>query len=193
MALLIPVLLGLLAWGIWLYEIVHVVGWMSLDWLTLPLYSVYIVTGITVASYLAPILLWSKAKWYVMLACIVGMYLAAYGGYYLGRMMFTQLYAGVTDSKHVLDVWALFFIVLMVSAVFFFLKQYFLFKSGQFHVLTLMAVFISVIPASLATIEWFPGFGNSVGFVDAVKMGYPMFWVNLMLGWTAYAMVRKLI
>lgn len=193
-ALTIPILLGILAWGIWLYEIVNRVGWESANWLRVPLCSVYIITGITVVSYLAPILMWSKAKWYVMSACILGMYLAAYGGYYFGRYLFTQLYLKqFSDKTHVMDVWALFFLVLAVSAVFFSLKQYFLFKSGQFHILTLMAVFISVIPASLATVEWFPGFGSTIGFIDAVKMGYPMLWVNILLGWTAYAMVRKLI
>jgi hypothetical protein len=57
----------------------------------------------------------------------------------------------------------------------------------------LVAVFITVVPASLATVEWIPGFGNGITFVDAVKMGYPMFWINVLLGWTAFAMVKKAI
>ena len=97
------------------------------------------------------------------------------------------------EDKHVWHVWILIIIVTVVAAAFFYLKEWYLYKSGRFHIMTLVAVFISVVPASLITIEWFQGYGNAVTFVDAVKMGYPMLWVNIFLGWTAYAIVNKVI
>jgi hypothetical protein len=192
-ALALPLFLGVVAWGVWLYEITQIVGWAGLEWLRVELYSVYVITGITVLSYLLPIFMWSRAKWYWNLTCFLGMYLAGLGGYWSGRYLLTQLYSRIPHEHHISQLWALFLVLLIVSSVFFFLKQYFLFRSGSFHVLTLMAVFIAVVPASLGTVEWFPGFGSMHSFVDAVKMGYPIFWVNLFLGWTAYAMVKKLI
>jgi hypothetical protein len=169
------------------------VGWKSLDWLRVPLYSVPIVAGLVVASYLLPILMWSKAKWSIILACTASMYAAAFGGYWAGKFLFMALYSRAASEKHVWHVWAMILLVTVVAAIFFFLKQRFLFKSGRFHILTLVAVFITVVPASLATVEWIPGFGNGITFVDAVKMGYPMFWINVLLGWTAFAMVKKAI
>lgn len=192
-ALLLPLLLGVGAWGIWIYEMTQVVGWHGLEWLRVELVSVYVVTGISVLSYLLPIFMWSRAKWYWNLVCFLGMYAAGLGGYWMGRYLLVRLYSRVPHDHHIMHLWALFFVLLVVSSVFFFLKQYFLFKSGSFHVLTLMAVFIAVVPASLGMVEWFPGFGSMHSFVDSVKMGYPVFWVNLLLGWTAYAMVKKLI
>jgi hypothetical protein len=59
--------------------------------------------------------------------------------------------------------------------------------------MTIVAVFISIIPASLISIEWIKGFATSVSFVESVKMGYPLFWLNVMLGWVSYAMVKKII
>jgi hypothetical protein len=38
------------------------------------------------------------------------------------------------------------------------------------------------IPLSLITILLIPGFGHQTGWIDAVKMGYPVFWVTVLLG-----------
>jgi hypothetical protein len=59
--------------------------------------------------------------------------------------------------------------------------------------MTIVAVFISIVPASLISIEWVKGFASTESFVDAVKMGYPVFWLNTLLGWVSYAMAKRII
>jgi hypothetical protein len=56
-----------------------------------------------------------------------------------------------------------------------------------------MFAFVSVIPASIISVEWLVNFGNASSFVDAVKMGYPFLWINIFLGHIAYLMVKKII
>ena len=97
------------------------------------------------------------------------------------------------DETHVIYVWYLIFVVSIVAVFFYYVKQFLLFKSEIFHIMTIIAVFISIIPASLISIEWVKGFAVIESFVEAVKMGYPIFWLNVLMGFVSYAMVRKII
>ena len=193
-ALTLPFVFGLLSWAAWLAEIVYGIGWKSLDWLWEELASVYFVTALAVMSYLSPILLFSRqTPWTTILLCFSGMYISSLAGFFGAKNVFFTLYSKIPPSEHIGLVWSLFFITLGVAAAFFYLKQIYLFKSHSLHVLTLMFVFLSVIPASIITVDWLPGLGNASSFVDAVKMGYPVFWINVLLGQTTYAMVRRWI
>ena len=192
-SVLIPLLFGVLSMIVWLIDIFNNVGWNSLIWLNHHLLSVYIITALTVGSFLFPILLKTNAKLHTIVFIVFALYIIALCGFFICKYLFIELYAEMPEDKHVWHVWILIIIVTVVAAAFFYLKEWYLYKSGRFHIMTLVAVFISVVPASLITIEWFQGYGNAVTFVDEVKMGYPMLWVNIFLGWTAYAIVNKVI
>lgn len=193
-ALGLPVFFAFCSWLIWLAEIVYGIGWMSLAWLRAELASVYVVAALAVGSYLSPIVIYSRqTPWPTYLFCFTVLYISSLAGFFLSKNVFFALYSRIAVSEHIWQVWMLFFISGLVSAVFFYVKQIYLFKSHGLHVFTLMFVFLSVIPASLITIDWFPGLGKSSFFVDAVKMGYPAFWVNILLGQCSYFLVRRWI
>lgn len=193
--LIIPILLGTLSIAIWLYEINSIVGWNSLDWLSQELYSVYIITFLAVASYLLPSAKISNVSTTKVLACGITMYLAAIGAFVLARGVFYDLYSRVPESINAStwSIWKLFGIVSLVAVVFFLLKQWFLDATDRFHILTLVVALIAVVPMSLISVEYVPGFGVDDHFVDAVKMGYPVFWTNVLLGVTSFLMSRKII
>ena len=46
----------------------------------------------------------------------------------------------------------------------------------------ILLAILSVYPLCVFTVKMFPGYGNGNNFVDAVKMGYPYFWIVLLMG-----------
>ncbi|MCP4437335.1 MAG: hypothetical protein GY810_00010 [Aureispira sp.] len=192
---LMPLFLGSLSLLIWLYEINSIIGWNSLEWLNQELYSIYIITLLVVISYLLPIAKISQVGMARVLVCGLTMYGAAIGGFILARGVFYDLYNKIPESinHYAWSIWKLFAIVLLVAIVFFLLKQWLLDATDRFHILTLIVALIAVVPMSLITVEYIPGFGVEDHFVDAVKMGYPVFWINVLLGITSFFMSRKII
>jgi hypothetical protein len=192
-ALSIPVLLGTVSVLLWLSEIIHLIGWFGIEWIVVDLKSVYIITLFAVLSYVLPILIFIKVKTGKVFLSIVLLYIFSLLGYFATKEIFRQLFDKIGYDTHVLYVWLLIFDVTLIAAIFYYTKQYFLFKSERFHLMTIVAVFISIIPASLISIEWLRGFASTESFVDSVKMGYPVFWLNVLLGWVSYAMVKRII
>jgi hypothetical protein len=191
--LFLPILFGFFSMLIWLIEIRSFIGWDGISWINTDLKAVYIVTLFAVLSYLFPILITCKPKRRIVFISILLLYFFSLFGFFVSKWIFGQLYTKIGDETHVIYVWYLIVTVTLVAAVFYFVKQLLFFKSEFFHIMTIVAVFISIIPASLISIEWVKGFATSVSFVESVKMGYPLFWLNVMLGWVSYAMVKKII
>jgi hypothetical protein len=192
-AILVPIILGISSLGMWLTDIRVYIGWEGIEWIKRELKSVYIITLFIVLSYVLPIVIISKPKWSNSLICIVLLYVFSLISYFVSKWIFKQLYTKMGDETHVVYVWYLILVVTIVAGIFYYLKQFLLFKSEIFHVMTIIAVFISIVPASLITIEWVKGFSVIESFVEAVKMGYPIFWLNVLLGLVSYSMARKII
>jgi len=192
-ALIIPVFLGMASLAIWLTEIRYFVGWNGIEWIRTDLKSVYIATLLAVCSYILPVVIISKPKWPNAILSIILLYIFSLFSYFISKWIFKQLYIKMGDETHVMYVWYLIFVVTIVAVFFYYVKQFLLFKSEIFHIMTIIAVFISIIPASLISIEWVKGFAVIESFVEAVKMGYPIFWLNVLMGFVSYAMVRKII
>jgi hypothetical protein len=192
-ALLVPILLGIASLAMWLTEIRVYIGWEGIEWIRRDLKSVYIITLFIVLSYVLPVVIISKPKWFNSLISIVLLYVFSLISYFVSKWIFKQLYTKMGDETHVVYVWYLILVVTIVAGIFYYLKQFLLFKSEIFHVMTIIAVFISIVPASLITIEWVKGFSVIESFVEAVKMGYPIFWLNVLMGLVSYSMARKII
>ncbi len=192
-ALFIPLLLAGAALLLWLNEIFIKTGWKSTKWIDYPFLSVYIISFLTVFAYLLPIIIFKKVKIINLSLSFLTIYIASIWGYFSSKSIFVKIYDKIEEDTHLVYIWSLFLIVCIVSSVYFYSKQFLLYKSDRFHVMTLVIVFISVIPASLITVEWIPGYGNNITFIDSVKMGYPIFWLIVMLGFTSFLMVKKLI
>jgi len=192
-ALLVPILLGIASLAMWLTEIRVYIGWEGIEWIRRDLKSVYITILFSVFSYVIPAVIFVRPKWLNTLLCIFTLYFFSLLSYFVSKWIFKQLYIKIGEESHVFYVWLLIVTVTIVAIIYYYVKQFLLFRSERFHVMTIVAVFISIVPASLITIEWFKGYAVIESFVDAVKMGYPLFWLNVLMGWVSYAMVKKII
>ncbi len=57
--------------------------------------------------------------------------------------------------------------------------------------LLLLLAFLVTPFLSMVSIKIWPGFGTGTDWVDAVKMGYPVFWTTLTLGLTGFLIKLK--
>ena len=55
-------------------------------------------------------------------------------------------------------------------------------KNKKINVLFITLLLLLIIPLSLLTIQIYTGFGHGTDWIDAVKMGYPIFWTTMFLG-----------
>lgn len=187
--LLLPVLLSLAAWGLWLYEINYVKGWYGLTWLDGSLFSPYYITALVVLSFLLPFILNKIRETRFFISAFVLLYIISWICYVGGKLVCYEMYARFVGS-YPGELRALF-----ISSALLFLACGLGYRFVTHKLITPLqkrkAVYLSfslilVIPLSLLTVYLFPGFGDGKDWIDAVKMGYPVFWVTIILGYSGY-------
>lgn len=178
--------LSLIANIIWLIEIKYFIGFESLQWLKQPLYSPYICTFFVTLALLLPAYLTTKNIRKLVAPGLL-LYLASIVFYNLGsyyvRLPYTSLGVSGTNSLtiSVYLVGGLFLTSLFSFCVWLiFSKLTSPLKKVVILYITLAT--ICIVPLSLFSITLFPGFGSQTNWVDAVKMGYPVFWATCIMG-----------
>ncbi|BDS11404.1 hypothetical protein [Aureispira anguillae] len=168
----ITLFLGLMANGLWLYEIKVIIGWSGLKWLNYEHKSIFIINALVNLAYCIP--LWNnelvrKEKKSKLLA-LFALYCCTLLAYY--------------STKLVLFYWMFPFLSITVSTPF----LIYLFSSKLIHpikktaiIFLTMGILFAIFMSSF-TLDYIPGYGGTSGFVDATKMGYPYFWITIMMG-----------
>jgi hypothetical protein len=187
----IPVVFGVLSLITWRYY--PNLGTTNNSWIERNSFTVFVIVLFTSCSLLNSFLIWKRCSFVVYLLCISLAYSTSIIGFFISKKLFILLYDKAVYESHVLYVWMLIIVVGLVSLSFYLIINYFIKSLRPFHIFTFIAVFISVVPASLITVDWFPDHGGMKTFINSVKLGYPMFWINLLLGWTTYALTKRMI
>ena len=196
-ALALPLVAAALAWLSWQISLDFGQKKAETLWLYQTMPAVYLITGLSVFAFLVPSLIFGSQSskieiLFVGLAC----YAIALLGFFVAKTSLYQVHLGLfprTGWHKGYLIGKLFLVLILVSWVFFSLKQRFLFQSSRVHLLCLIFALISVIPASLISLEWGLNWTEGQRFVHAVQMGYPFFWTPLFLGLLSYCMIKKLI
>jgi hypothetical protein len=94
---------------------------------------------------------------------------------------------------HLLYVWTLIVSIVLFSGIFYLFKILVIERTNFFHMFTFMAVFISLVPTTYAMGDLFYLWLPQKGFLGLIKFGFPAFWINILIGWTNFAIVKKLI
>ena len=177
----------------WLFEIVVIKKWASLNWLKPPLYAPYAIALLTTIAYLAPIQLHYRASRFNWYSAVAGLYFFSLAEFYAGKQLCYALYSRywiITKIDLAIGCTAigLLFAGLAVAC---YLSSKQLNRGISYRPILANAVlFICVIPLSLLSIKLIPGYGASSGWIDAVKMGYPAFWITILLGVAALRTIR---
>ena len=193
--LITPILVGAVCILIWWYELHQVIGWQGEKWLRNDLRGIYVITFLIVATFLLPLVveLRMPAMWggiYTVLLYITGI-----TAFFVARHVFMILYTKgliMGDERLIAySIWKLLGIVIIVAIVFFIPMRHFHKTTDGMHVITIMVALISVVPASIICVENLPLWDSQIAFMDAVKVGYPVFWVPIFLGLLSTASAKE--
>ena len=165
---------------------------MRQDW-----WSIYPIIALVVAVFLWPLGKAWAIPWPWMLLYVIVLAGSSWGAYHTTRSIFHTLYAEGLMVGHnqviTASIWKLFGVVLVVAAIYFIPLWQFHHSTDRLHLLTLVEAFILVIPCSLISLEWLSLGQVPHTFLDAVRWGYPFFWIPVFLGWVAVATAREWI
>ena len=177
----------------WLFEILVIKKWASLNWLKPPLYAPYAIVLLTTLAYLAPIQLHYRASRINWLISVGGLYLFSLAEFHAGKQLCYALYSRywiITKIDLAIGCTAIGLLFSGLAAACAFSSRQLNRKISYKPIFVNAVLFICVIPLSLLSIKLIPGFGAGSGWIDAVKMGYPAFWITILIGVAALRTIR---
>ncbi len=193
--LIVPIVAGIIGLLMWWYELHELIGWQGMKWIRQPITSVYIIPFLIVLAFILPmrIELEMPIGWTILYIGLL--YGASLGAYFLAKQIFYTLYTrgliGGDNGIITLSIWKLMATVILLSIIYFIPMRHFHKTTDGMHILTIMVAIISVVPASLICVEQFPLWTRGTAFIDAVKLGYPIFWMPIFLGWLSTAAAKE--
>jgi hypothetical protein len=184
-AILIIFILSAVGMGLWLYEILKIKGWYSLTWLSEQLYSPFIATLFAVFAFMTPFVVCKQTTAKKIIFSTIILYVISILCFSVGKDLCYALYGRFYFWKTqdiVLYLSTGIILFPSLGIIYWFVTNQFIKKNKKINMLFITIFIIGVIPISIFTIELNKGFSTQSGWVDVVKMGYPIFWITMALG-----------
>lgn len=195
--LIIAILIGFVSNFIWLYEILTIKDWQGLNWLNGYMYSVIMIIPLTMCSYIFTIRAYQKIPIKNILISFFGLSIVSWISFEMAREFFYILnfrFWGFSDSLLInilLGLIGFFIPNILFSVVFYKMTNRFLLKITMKSIFLFWGLILFSVVLGLLTIRINSGFGSGRSFIDSVKMGYEIFWLNIGFWIVAIIMIRK--
>lgn len=195
-SLIIIFVFSILGLGLWLYDIVEIKTWFGLNWLSEPLYSPFLAALFSVLAFMTPFFVNKQLTIKKALVSIIILYTINIICFQIGKQLCFEMYSRffwfseTTSTTLLIPIKGVFLFIFLGFA--YWLTTYKLIKENKkINIVFIMALLLLAIPLSLLTIQINPGFGSGTGWVDSVKMGYPIFWVSMLLGFSGLIISKQ--
>ncbi len=179
-------LLAFLAEALWLYEIQVHIGWVGLNWLRRDLWSPIGIAFCAATAYLLPFLIkYRQINGKVVLTWLSFVCLNI-TVFYFGEAVLKRLFSPMIQFLTFGQSLKMRFFGLVAIGLFSFgyyqiTDKLILEVRKQQLAMFILAAFFMFVWGNI-TIFLLPGFGTGHSLVDAVKMGYPQFWICILMG-----------
>jgi hypothetical protein len=187
-AVLIVILLGIICNFLWLYEIVQIKGWIGLNWLNGYMNSIFLIIPLTVCSYILTLRRFRKIEFKNLMISFIGLSIISLVSFEIAREFIYEInsrFFGDYSSQFISIVKVLTGIIipnLIYCIGYHFITNRFLLKLRKITIFLYLGPIVFSILFGLITININPGFGSGTTFIDSVKMGYPILWMNIFFG-----------
>lgn len=172
---------------IWLIEIVLKIGWHGTAWLKQDLYSPILISLFAAMAYITPFWVrYRKVDRRIILTLLV-FYMINVSCYLLAHVLFSGLQS---QSTPLLKVLGILIFILFAGGYYYVTNELIMPIKKRFATLFALSEVLMFV-LSMVSIFIIKGFGRGGQWVDAVKMGYPAFWITLFLGLSAVFLVTK--
>ena len=181
-------LLAILAEAMWLYEIVVRIGWANLAWLRKDLISPFGVCFCAATAYLLPFIVKYKQIDGKVILTWLSFICVNIAVFYIGEAVLKNLFSPLIallsfGASLKMRLFGLFAVSIFAFGYYIITHKLIFNVRKQQLALFPLSVFLMFVLGSV-TVFLIPGFGNGESIVDAVKMGYPQFWICTLLGIT---------
>ncbi len=184
--------------ALWLYEIAEIKTWCSLNWVREELYSPFFISLIPVLAFMTPFFVNRQLAALSSIISIIILYAANMICFLIGAQLcyeqYDKLFLLVLSSDEHYFIFATlkgFSLYLFLGFTYWLTTHTFLKKNKKINAFFITLLLVLTIPLSLLTIQINTGFGSGTDWVDAVKMGYPIFWTTMLLGLTGIIIARQ--
>jgi hypothetical protein len=178
------IILAAFAHSAWLGEIVYRLGWGGLEWLSRSHFSIFFIILFVVAAYLLPLRNESGKKRAELLLPGIFLYTISLIAFHLAKILLFTIYSRMFPVYGYKLVVALLLIAPTAAAGFHYVTDRYIMPVRNIQFFLLILAMLAAVPLSRWSVQAFAGLNLSDGksFVDAVKMGYPFFWIVFTMG-----------
>ncbi|NTW31489.1 MAG: hypothetical protein HGB12_02495 [Bacteroidetes bacterium] len=199
-SLIIIFFFSILGIGIWLYEIVEIKTWHGLNWLRGELYSPFLIAILPVFAFMTPFFVNKQLTIKKSIISIVILYATNIICFQIGKQLCFHVYGYETwcfdwiKGEDVLKpLLPLIVLLIFIGLSYHITAHKFIEKNKKINVFFITILLPLIIPVSLISIELNSGFGSGTDWIDAVKMGYPIFWTAMLLGFAGLIVAEHAI
>jgi hypothetical protein len=182
-SLLIILALAVTSIASWLFEMTKVVGWSSLDWLQADLVSPYLICCLAAVCFMTPIVLkYQKIDSKIVLT-FLSLSLVNIIAFFLAETFLKGVFNRITFFGEGSSFYFLGIVTFIGFAVsYYFITHYLIVNMPKLFILLFATSEVLMFVLAMITAYFIRGFGNNSYIADAVKMGYPQFWICILLG-----------
>jgi hypothetical protein len=182
-SLLIILALAVTSIASWLFEMTKVVGWSSLDWLQADLVSPYLICCLAAVCFMTPIVLkYQKIDSKIVLT-FLSLSLVNIIAFFLAETFLKGVFNRLSFFGEDSNFYFLGIVTFIGFAVsYYFITHYLIVNMPKLFILLFATSEVLMFVLAMITAYFIRGFGNNSYIADAVKMGYPQFWICILLG-----------
>lgn len=175
---------------LWLYEIVMIKGWHGLNWISKGLlYSPYLITLSFVFAYIIPFIFTKyisikKSFFIIFILYVISAFYFEVAVNVNCSFLFGRCPRTLFNSNRIFFLLFLpsIFILPFFGRIYWYITNRFIKKNKKSNRHIILILSLLTIPSSLLTIQMNSGYSSGKDWIDAIKMGYPIFWITMFIG-----------
>lgn len=193
--LILIVASAVVCWAAWIIEIKFVVGWEGIQWLLAELISPYLVCFLVALCYMIPFgIEYGKIDPKILLT-FLSLFTLNVTTYLLAEVTFKTLYTPSVTNISKTELGFLRFVHLAITVLFplgyYFITHQLIMKISQKAIAVFMLCEALMFVLGVITNFIFKGYANTYGLIDSIKMGYPQFWICILMGLAGIYIVER--
>lgn len=191
-SLLIILSLAITSSAIWLFEMTKIIGWSSLNWLQADLMSPYLICCLAAVCFMTPIVLKYRKIDSKIVLTLLSLALVNIIAFFLAEIFLKGAFNHLNILGEKSGFYALGALTFAGFAVsYYFITHHLIVNMPKLYIAIFATSEILMFILALITAYFIRGFGNNSYIADAVKMGYPQFWICILLGLSGVFILRK--
>lgn len=180
-------ILALISNSLWLFEITKRVGWQGDMWLQKDLFSPIVIAILAALAFVTPFWMsYRKIDGRIVLTtltfCMINL-----STYFLTSMILRGAYFQPNAFLHFLKI----IVLALFIGGYFYVTDQLIMPLNKKNIGLFGISAVAIIVFSWVSVFLFKGFGIGTSFLDAFKMGYPFFWLCVLLGASGIFLVQQ--